>query len=337
MAKRNLLDEHKSYKYLEAAGLSMERATGLTQQLLTFAKGGDPIKETLSLGSVITETATFSLRGSNAKLQFDIDPTLWLVAADKGQLSQVISNLVINAQQAMPDGGIITINAENIEGPEGKKVQITVKDQGVGIAPQYLDKVFDPYFSTKQQGSGLGLASCYSIINKHNGTIVAESELNRGTIFTITLPAVEEQKEVLVTVAADVAITDRDTASARILVLDDEDLILQVSGAMLEDMGHLVDYAVDGEEAVQKYRSAHEEGHEYNIVICDLTIPGGMGGQEAAQEILKLNPLAKVIVSSGYATDPVIANYVEYGFSGRVTKPFLFAELEKVIQRTLEL
>jgi len=336
LAKRNLSDEHKSYKYLEAAGLSMERATGLTQQLLTFAKGGDPIKETLSLGSVITETATFSLRGSNAKLQFDIDPTLWLVAADKGQLSQVISNLVINAQQAMPDGGIITINAENIEGPGGKKVQITVKDQGVGIAPQYLDKVFDPYFSTKQQGSGLGLASCYSIINKHNGTIVAESELNRGTIFMIILPAVEEQKEGLATVTAGVEIMDRDTASARILVLDDENLVQQMCGAMLVEMGHQVDYAIDGEEAVKKYRDANEEDQDYDVVICDLTIPGGMGGQEAAREILKCNPQARLIVSSGYASDPVMADYMEYGFKGRVVKPYGFEEFQKVVRQALE-
>jgi len=236
----------------------------------------------------------------------------------------------------MPDGGIITINTENIEGPEGKKVQITVKDQGIGIAPQYLDKVFDPYFSTKQQGSGLGLASCYSIISKHDGTIDVESGLNRGTTFTITLPAVEEQKEGIVSVAADVAITDSDTASARILVLDDEDLVLQMCGSMLEEMGHQVDYAIVGEEAVKKYRDANEEGQDYDVVICDLTIPGGMGGQEAAREILKCNPQARIIVSSGYASDPVMADYMEYGFKGRVVKPYGFEEFQKVIQQVLE-
>ena len=336
MAKRFLSDEDKARKYLESAGLSMERATGLTQQLLTFAKGGDPIKETLSLESVITEIATFSLRGSNVKPQFNIDPELWLVTADKGQLSQVISNLVINAKQAMPDGGSVSINAGNIETAGGKKVQIVIKDQGVGIAPQHLDKIFDPYFSTKQQGSGLGLASCYSIISKHNGTIVVESELNQGTMFTITLPALEKQNEELVAVAADEEISDNVADTARILVLDDEEMLLQMCGSMLEEMGHQVEYASDGEQAVKKYRDANEDEQDYNVVICDLTIPGGMGGKKAAQEILKLNPQAKIIVSSGYASDPVMADYRRYGFKGRIAKPYRFAELHKVVRQTLD-
>ncbi|MFQ5448334.1 MAG: PAS domain S-box protein, partial [Saprospiraceae bacterium] len=159
MAKMFLSADHKSYQYLESAGRSMESATNLTKQLLTFAKGGDPIKETIAIGEVITETARFSLRGSNVKLQSNIAPNLWLVDADKGQLSQVISNLVINAQQAMPAGGTITIAAENVGTSEGRYVKFTVQDEGVGIAAQYLDKIFDPYFTTKQKGNGLGLAS----------------------------------------------------------------------------------------------------------------------------------------------------------------------------------
>ena len=268
-------------------------------------------------------------------MQLDIAPDLQLVDADKGQISQVISNLVINAKQAMPDGGIITIKAENIETVEGKQVQVIVQDQGVGIAPQHMDKVFDPYFSTKQQGSGLGLASCYSIINKHNGTITAESELNQGTTFTLTLPAVEEVEKIL-NAAQDTDLSADSTTGARILVLDDEVLVQQMSGAMLEEMGHQVDYAVHGEEAISKYQAAREKQQGYDIVICDLTIPGGIGGQEAAQQILKINPQAKLIVSSGYATDPIMASYSEYGFQGRVTKPYGFAELQKVVQQTLE-
>ncbi|MDA3903250.1 MAG: cache domain-containing protein [Desulfuromusa sp.] len=336
LAKRFLTDEDKAYKYLESAGLSMDRATGLTQQLLTFAKGGDPIKEPLSLEGVVTETAEFSLRGSNVKLQLDINPKLWLVDADKGQLGQVVSNLVINAKQAMPDGGIMTITAENIETTAGQQVKICVQDQGIGVAPQHLDKIFDPYFSTKQQGSGLGLASCYSIINKHNGTIVVESELNKGTTFTIILPAAEEQEDIPVVALVAEVTTDREKKSAHILVLDDEDLLLQISSAMLEEMGHRVDSAMAGEEAVTKYRMTQESNQGYDIVICDLTIPGGMGGQEAAQQILSINPQAKLIVSSGYATDPVMANYREYGFQGRIAKPYRFTELETVVQQVVE-
>lgn len=184
IAKMYLSTDHKSYKFLEHAERSMESATHLTNQLLTFARGGDPIKETLSIGEALAETAQFSLRGSNTKLQTNIAPDLWTVEVDKGQLSQVISNLVINAQQGMPGGGTIILAADNIEISECRYVQITMQDEGVGIAPQYLGKIFDPYFTTKQKGSGLGLAVTLSIINKHNGTITVNSTLNEGT----TLP-----------------------------------------------------------------------------------------------------------------------------------------------------
>ena len=335
MAKRFLSVEDRAYKYLHSASISMERATSLTKQLLTFSKGGDPIKEPLALAEIIDETASFSLRGSNVKLQLNIASDLWLVDADKGQLSQVISNLVINGKQAMPDGGIITISAENRDSDDGREVQICVQDQGIGIAPQYLNRVFDPYFSTKQQGNGLGLASCHSIITKHGGKITVTSELNQGTTFTMTLPAIEGQIGTQISNSEDEIICGN--TIARILLLDDEELIQQVSGAMLEEMGHQVDFAITGEEAVTKYQTAQKDNHGYDLVICDLTIPGEMGGQDAAQKILSTNPQAKLIVSSGYATDPVMANYTEYGFKGRVAKPYLFADLEKVIQQVLAL
>ena len=335
MAKRSLADDHKAHKYLESAGVSMERATGLTQQLLTFAKGGDPIKEVLSLEGVIAETARFSLRGSNVKLRLDLAEDLWLVDADKGQLSQVVSNLVINGKQAMPGGGEITITAENIETAQGRQVQICVQDQGIGIAPQHLDKIFDPYFSTKQQGSGLGLALCYSIITKHNGTITVTSELNKGTCFTIILPVADQHPEVD-EVVAEPQVVDSGVA-ARILILDDEELIQQMAGAMLQEMGHQVDYAAHGEEAIAMWQRARDAGNEYDVVICDLTIPGGMGGQEAAAEISRIDPAAKLIVSSGYATDPVVANYVDYGFKGRIAKPYRFDELQEEVARVFKL
>ena len=333
LAKIFISEDHEAYKYLESAGDSMQRATQLTQQLLTFARGGSPIKKTLSIGDVIAETAQFSLRGSNSRLQTRIAPELWLIEADKGQLSQVISNLVINAQQATPSGGIITITAENTVIAEGRYVKVTVQDEGGGIAPEYLDKIFDPYFSTKQKGSGLGLASTYSIINRHNGRITVDSRLNEGTIFTIYLPAAVETEEV-VAIRDSLQVPDTGLiSSARILVLDDEESVRKVIGGMLEKMGYSISYAVDGQEAVAKYRTTYDSGTKYDLVITDLTIPGGMGGQEAAQEILKIDPQAKIIVSSGYATDPVMADYEAYGFSGIVTKPYRFADLEEGIRR----
>ncbi len=334
MAKKLLPVEHKSHKFLETAGRSMESATSLTTQMLTFAKGGDPIKKSISIGAVIAETAQFSLRGSNIKLQTNIAPDLWPVEADKGQLSQVISNLVINAQQAMPDGGTITISAENVANPVGRQVQITVEDEGIGISPQYLDRIFDPYFSTKQRGSGLGLASTHSIITKHNGTINTASILNEGTTFIICLPVTtEEEKNTPEDSLAETYSTP--AVAAHILILDDEELVREVIGAMLEELGHKVSYVAHGREAIEKYQEAWQNNSPYDAVITDLTIPGGMGGQEAAQRIIKINPQAKIIVSSGYATDPVMANYKDYGFQERVVKPYHFAELKKVIERVL--
>lgn len=333
LAKMLLEEDHRSYRFLESSMQSIDSAANLTKQLLTFAKGGDPIKTTLSLKEIVTETAQFSVRGSNVALNCEIEDNLWLVEADKGQISQVISNLVINAQQAMPTGGTITISARNLHTEAGKRVQITIRDEGVGIAPQHLDRIFDPYFSTKQHGSGLGLASTYSIIKKHHGKISVESELNRGTTFTIQLPATDS-------VEPDDSSSDKQqdqhpNTQAAILLLDDEAVILDVAQAMLSKMGHEVDCTKDGIETIEKYRQRHEAGSPYDIVIMDLTIPGGMGGQEAALGILSVDPDATLIVSSGYATSPVMANFEQHGFKAVVAKPYNYKELEDVIRRVL--
>ncbi|MCB9078865.1 MAG: PAS domain S-box protein [Anaerolineaceae bacterium] len=335
MGKILLSPDHKSFAFLEMAGRSMESATNLTKQLLTFARGGDPIKETLSIGEALTEMAQFSLRGSNVKLHANIAPDLWPVEADKGQLNQVISNLVINAQQAMPDGGIITLSAANVQLSPHRYVQITVQDEGVGIAPQYFDRIFDPYFTTKQKGSGLGLAITHSIISKHNGAITVTSQLNQGAIFTIRLPAAEAVDKTLSGNSAG-EIDSEPISAGHILVLDDEAVIRELLGAMLEMMGHTIAYAIDGQEAIERFREAYQNGLAYDVVIVDLTIPGGMGGQAAAQEMLKINPQAKIIVSSGYTTDPVMANYEVYGFKGVVAKPYRFTDLQRVIRQVLK-
>lgn len=335
IAKMYLSTDHKSYKFLEHAERSMESATHLTNQLLTFARGGDPIKETLSIGEALAETAQFSLRGSNTKLQTNIAPDLWTVEVDKGQLSQVISNLVINAQQGMPGGGTIILAADNIETSECRYVQITMQDEGVGIAPQYLGKIFDPYFTTKQKGSGLGLAVTLSIINKHNGTITVNSTLNEGTTFTIRLPAAEEAEKTTPGKTSD-EVDSEPVPAVHILVLDDEETVRNVLGAMLEKMGHRVSYAAAGQEAITKYRNAQKNNSPYDAVITDLTIPGKMGGEAVAQEILAVNPQAKIIVSSGYTTDSIMTNYKAYGFQGRVVKPYRFAELKDVVEQMLK-
>ncbi|MCB0175049.1 MAG: response regulator, partial [Anaerolineae bacterium] len=225
-------------------------------------------------------------------------------------------------------------SAANIETSESRYVQITMQDEGIGIAPQYLDRIFDPYFTSKQKGSGLGLAITHSIISKHNGTITVDSKLNQGAIFTIRLPAADVAKKAISDNLSS-EIDSEPVSAIHILVLDDEVMIRDVLGAMLGTMGHIVTYAVDGQEAIVKYREAYQNGPAYDVVIADLTIAGGMGGQAAAQEMIKINPWAKIIVSSGYTTDPVMANYEAYGFKGVVAKPYHFADLQKVIRQVL--
>ncbi len=328
MAKRYLKSEDDAYKYIESACNAMERATSLTKQLLTFAKGGDPIKEALSLAELIDETARFSLRGSNVRLSLQIEPDLWMVDADKGQLSQVISNLVINAKQAMPEGGKITINAENLSLENHNWVRLQVQDQGEGIDPELLDKIFDPYFTTKAEGSGLGLATCYSIISKHKGQINVDSVTGLGTTFTIMLPTVTAEK--MISSSPEVA-ENGPQQKLKILILDDEEMIRQMLGSMLEEMDHSITYAERSQEAIQFYSDALSDA-PYDIVITDLTLPGDIGGLETARAIQALDEDARIIVSSGYANDPVMANFAEYGFAGRVVKPYRFSELKQTIQ-----
>ena len=335
LARRFISNDHKAYKYLETAGQSLENAAGLTKQLLTFAKGGDPVKEIISIAALVSEAARFSLRGSSLKLDVKVAPDLWSIEADKGQLNQVIGNLVINAQQAMPDGGTITVVAENVTNVDVKLVQVCVQDEGEGIVPDDLGRIFDPYFSTKPKGSGLGLASVYSIVKKHNGTIKVDSKLHEGTVFTIQFPALVAAPEPAAEVISGEE-SNSGVAGARILVLDDEEIVREVIGEILQALGCKVTYAVDGAAAVTEYREARQKGMPFAVVITDLTIPGGMGGLEATREILKIDPAARIIVSSGYATDPIMTNFTTYGYKGRVEKPYRLEILQKVVEQVLK-
>jgi PAS domain S-box-containing protein len=333
MLKMTLSKKEPSYKFLERAYDSMERAKSLTKQLLTFSKGGEPVLDALDLKSLIKDFVKFNLTGSNVKPVFNIAEDLWNIKADKGQISQVIGNLVINAKQAMPDGGNIYVKAENAETEFGEYVRIHIKDEGVGIEQENLDKIFDPFFTTKQEGSGLGLSTVHSIIRKHNGTITVESVVGKGTVFIIMLPAEKNLSGIKNIV--DKHESELIFANLKILIMDDESMIREVAKDMLKSLGCFVDEALDGDEAVKKYKKAYDEKTPYDIVIMDLTIPGKKGGKEAVKEILEINENAVVIVASGYSTDPIIANYEEYGFSGRLMKPFKFMELKEEIRKII--
>jgi PAS domain S-box-containing protein len=332
LARMQLHDTEKTAKRLVEAENAAARARDLTQQLLTFARGGEPVKKVIDAGALLKEAAGFAIHGSTVRCEFALADGLWPMEVDEGQLSQVIHNLVINAVQAMPDGGTITIGAENFSSiPEGYKcVRIFVADNGTGITEQHMQRIFDPYFTTKQQGSGLGLATCYSIIKKHGGFITVESTLGKGSTFNLTLPASELSRETQPEFQTDVAY-----GIGRVLVMDDEEPVREALQAMLDELGYMAECAENGVEAVDLYRKRKEEGTPFAAVILDLTIPGGVGGKEAITALLKIDPDVKAVVSSGYSTDPVMANYLEYGFSAVLTKPYLLQDMSRVFKELL--
>ena len=341
LAKRKIDRDHAAYSYIQVAHQALERATGLTQQLLTFAKGGDPVLEAVSIQQEIKDIVQFNLSGSSVSAKFDFSADLWPIKADKGQFGQVIANLTINAKHAMPMGGTLHVAAENImlDGLNvgslaGPYVKLMVRDEGVGMTADVVDKIFDPYFSTKQTGSGLGLAMVRSMIDKHHGRIDVASRPGEGTVFTIYLPAEMEGE------GQAAYMTDPSVASmsgGRVLVVDDEAIVQNILVEMLEICGYSVDTAATGEAGWEKYLTEKEAGNRYDLVIMDLTIPGGMGGKAAALKILDIDPDARIIAASGYSTDPIMANYHDYGFVGRLLKPFYLADLQKEVSRVLTL
>jgi PAS domain S-box-containing protein len=333
LARLQLHDPEKATIRLKEAENATARAKDLTQQLLTFARGGEPVKKIIDVRGLMREAADFALHGSSVSCAFALADDLWPLEADEGQLSQVIHNLVLNAVQAMPEGGTVTISAANVSAAQtGKRfMKITVADTGGGIPEHHLRMIFDPYFTTKQQGSGLGLATSYSIIRKHGGKIRVTSTLGKGSTFHVSLPASEHAIE-----ARPDSRTDVPHGSGSVLVMDDEEVVRDITEAILEQLGYAVECVKNGSEAIDLYRKRKEAGTPFAVVIMDLTIPGGMGGKEAITSLLETDPNVIAVVSSGYSTDPVMANYREYGFSAVLTKPYRLQEMSKVLQGLLQ-
>ncbi len=329
MAKKYAGSELKVNQRLGNAERALNRARDLTQQLMVFAKGVEPIKKIVSISSLVSESIYFTLRDSDIHCDFEAAGDLWLVEVDDGQINQVLNNLIINAQQAMPNGGKITIRAENVVITEekgmplldGKYVKVSITDEGLGIPEENLRKIFDPYFSTKPKGTGLGLTSAYTIIKKHNGCIMVESQIGTGTTFHVYLPASES-----VPLPDKIVKSDVFRGKGRILVMDDERELCEVLTAMLSQIGYEVLTAGDGAEAVELFNQAIQRNTPFSFVIMDLVIPGGMGGKEAIKLLREIDPTVKVIVSSGYSEDPVLSNYTEYGFCEVLKKPYTFDE-----------
>jgi PAS domain S-box-containing protein len=339
LAKISLDPGDEMHATLTEAEKASVRAKHLTQQLLTFSKGGAPIKKVTSIAELITDTVSFAMSGSRARVRYALAPQLWAVEADEGQISQVLSNLVINADQAMPGGGVVQVAASNVtlrtDNPftlaPGHYVRVTVQDSGHGMPEEHLAKIFDPYFTTKPRGSGLGLATSYSIVQRHEGHIYVESEVGKGSIFHVLLPATEQ------TAPARVKDAERPySGRGRVLLMEDNEGLKAAATKILRRLGYEVEGVEGGVEAIAAYQAARSRGEPFDVVLMDLTISGGMGGRETIERLLELDPLVRAVASSGYSTDPIMANHRDFGFRAAISKPFGKNELGEVLQRVLD-
>ncbi len=336
LAKYRSEPSNEIYGVLDDTEKACQRAKELVKQLLTFSKGGEPLRKAANVIGPLRDAANLGVSGSNVHCEFSVAEDLRPVNIDEGQISQVIHNLVINAKQAMPDGGRIKITAENVFLAEGGIalrpggfVKISVADHGVGIPKSNLQKIFDPYFTTKQSGSGLGLATAYSIIKRHDGYITVDSRVGMGTTFSLYLPVSE----------AEPAFRDESSVPkmglGEILVMDDEESVRKIAGKMIECLGYSASFARSGEEAVECYKKAKEDGRPIDVIIMDLTIPAGMGGKETIRNLLAIDPNVKAIVSSGYSDEPIMADFRKYGFRGVVAKPYRLSELAEALHAAI--
>jgi PAS domain S-box-containing protein len=314
------------------------RARDLTHRLLTFARGGAPVRKAADIRELVRESALLMQSGSRARCDIRIADDIWAVDVDAGQILQVLNNLILNGIQAMPAGGTLRIFARNLtvrrEEPlplhPGRYVLLTVADEGAGISQDDLRKVFDPYFTTKASGSGLGLTISHSIVRRHGGHIEISSEPARGTTVFVYVPASRDRVE-----ATNASDGGAARGSGRILLMDDEEMVRKIGAAMLRELGYTVETASGGREAVERYRSAAEAGAPFAAVVVDLTVPGGMGGRECGEELLRLDADARVLVSSGYSNDPVMAEHARHGFRGTVAKPYRLEELGRAISEAI--
>ena len=341
LARLQCDNKEKGIAALMEAEKALHLSVKLTNQLLTFSKGGKPVKKTIDLRPTVANAVNFALSGSRSGCRIMSDD-LWLANADEGQIAQVIQNIVLNADQAMPEGGHITISMRNIEAPNkelpqglspGKYVEIAIADTGIGIAEHYATRIFDPYFTTKEKGSGLGLATSYSIVRNHNGLITMRSDLGKGTTFFVYLPVTGEECRESPAMPVPKAVSGR---KGRVLVMDDEQIIRDVAGELIRTLGHDVDFAIHGEEALAKYETAQRSGIPFDVVILDLTIRGGMGGAETMRNLTKLDPAVKAVVSSGYSDDSITANHLDRGFRAFLKKPYNVDELQGTLDELLK-
>jgi len=335
LAKMHLEPADSVCDILDQAELACKRATSLSYQLLTFGKGGAPVRKLAPLTGDIKDAVALARAGAQVTINLTIADDLLSAEIDSGQIGHALHNILLNARQAMPEGGIIDVRAENVEVDgdslplrAGKYVMISIQDHGWGIAANLVPRIFDPYFTTKQSGSGLGLAMVHSIIAKHEGYIAVQSTLGVGTTFSVYLPACEAAQP-----AESVIGQQLQAGSGRILVMDDEEALLIVLAQMLGRLGYEIECARSGDEAIELYQKAKDAGRRFDIVLLDLTIPGGMGGKEVADRLKEIDDSVILIVSSGYSNTPIMSEFRSYGFDDVLSKPWTPVQMSEVLRR----
>jgi signal transduction histidine kinase/ActR/RegA family two-component response regulator len=335
VAKTQLTPAEPAQDFLDQAASACQRAKSLSSQLLTFAKGGAPVRRVVSVAQLVTDAVHLARTGSPIRIEVTIAEDLWSAQVDPGQIVQVLHNILINAREAMPSGGAIEVGAENIPGNPDPQVRISIRDYGCGIPPDVLGQIFDPYFTTKPAGSGLGLATAYAIVGKHGGRISVESTPGTGTVFTLDLPALDLPASLENPESQAPAAVPLQRGTERLLVMDDDEALRILFTAILTSLGYEVQAAADGAEAVALYETAKATDRSFDAVVLDLTVTGGMGGVEAAAKLKELDPSLKLIVSSGYSDAPVMSHFDQYGFDAVIVKPWTVKEMSEVLRRVL--
>jgi len=346
LAQTHLNAKDKPFRLLGHALVASKTAKNLTQKLITFSKGGSPHKEIAAVDRLVKSATDFTLSGSNIKCTYNFSPNIRLIDVDPSQIGQAIHNVVMNARESMQEGGLIHVTASNFKLADqvatlvaGDYVKISIADQGYGIPENEFDRIFEPYYSTKEmgntRGTGLGLSICRSIIRKHGGDVTVESQIGVGTTMHLYLPAAEPDSQAQ-TPGHKPAETAPIFGEGKILVMDDDQMIRELAGEILRHLGYEVEFAQNGGEAVELYRMSMKTVRPFDAVILDLTVRGGMGGKEAMQELIGMDPDVKGIVSSGYSDDPGMTDYKQYGFSGVVAKPYTVEELSEKLSQVLK-
>jgi PAS domain S-box-containing protein len=319
----------QAWELLDEAQRAAVRGTALTRQLLTFAKGGAPVRTRTNIVQVVRDSANLAASGSNVQCRFDLPAEDCAVTGDEGQLAQVFQNLVRNAVEAMPGGGVVAVQVSRQKGKRGDEICIEVSDHGQGIAPEVIEKIFTPFFTTKDKGSGLGLAVAFSIVQNHGGRIQVSSKPGAGTTFRVSLAALQGRK------FSPAPAPESRAGVGYVLVMDDEAMVVRLAEKILQNAGYQTHGAANGATAVAAYREAFERGHRFDVVILDLTVPGGMGGREAAERILAIDPGARLMVSSGYSEDALMAEFRRHGFCAVLPKPYSAQQLCDTVRAAL--